>query len=445
MIVEDRPYQNRAVDALVPCRGGIAKVPAGGGKTIIGAKALNRWARLRARLKRRRMVAKVVANTTDQVDQWKSAMALFPEIADACDISLHCYQGAPKLDGADIALFDECHHIAAPEFAKIADGAQCVKWGFSATPERADDLANEVYRLIGPIVCTVDRQELLQAGKLAHARVYIHEPNAKDEHVEAVAELAESHAQKWMFGAKEAAFRMIEQTIGFLASHRSVPGIAWVTQTANAYGVSTNAPVMALSRKMSDKPDEKRRLWDFCKAAARDEIESRARWVAAQEIGIFQNTKRDDLIVRLFERHAGDTVLCLIGKIEHGQQLAERIPGAMVIHSQMRKSECGMTRKTAIEAFKDGRLNMVFATSLADEGLDVPRANVLILGAAGRSAAKAEQRTARVLRAFHDKSHGTIHDFMDTQHPFLAAQSKARIRLYRQLGYEVVFTKEGLL
>lgn len=85
---------------------------------------------------------------------------------------------------------------------------------------------------------------------------------------------------------------------------------------------------------------------------------------------------------------------------------------------------------------------------MADEGLDVPVASVLVMACAGRSAAKIEQRTGRVLRAYGDKSRGTIYDFVDRQHSLLANQSRARQEVYRRLGYrvtepEVILEKGG--
>ena len=91
----------------------------------------------------------------------------------------------------------------------------------------------------------------------------------------------------------------------------------------------------------------------------------------------------------------------------------------------------------AVAAFRAGGLKVLIATSLADEGLDVPRASVLILACAGRSAGKVEQRTGRVLRSFAGKDCGIIHDFTDTQHFMLHSQSKARMKLYQRLGYEI--------
>jgi superfamily II DNA or RNA helicase len=79
----------------------------------------------------------------------------------------------------------------------------------------------------------------------------------------------------------------------------------------------------------------------------------------------------------------------------------------------------------------------MIATSLADEGLDVPRAAVLILAAGGRSASKIEQRTGRVMRPHESKEIGTIHDFADEGASFAHAQFKARMKIYKKLGYTI--------
>ena len=86
---------------------------------------------------------------------------------------------------------------------------------------------------------------------------------------------------------------------------------------------------------------------------------------------------------------------------------------------------------------------MLFSSSLADEGLDVPRASVLVLAAGGRSAGKLEQRAGRVLRPFEGKSAGVVHDFLDRGCLFGHAQARARTKVYEKLGYhpEVVSSK----
>lgn len=171
----------------------------------------------------------------------------------------------------------------------------------------------------------------------------------------------------------------------------------------------------------------------FRSKQAADEQLGRCIWQAAQVTGIQGNQKRNARIVELAIRHAEDSTLIIVGSIEHGEALAAQVPGAALCYAKLGKKK----RQELLAAFSCGALKTLFATSLADEGLDVPRANCLILAAAGRSAAKAEQRTGRVLRSFSDKTHGTIHDFADLQHYFLAAQARKRIAVYRSLGYQI--------
>ena len=155
-------------------------------------------------------------------------------------------------------------------------------------------------------------------------------------------------------------------------------------------------------------------------------------WQVCIKRGIIGNKARNAEAVALAKRHANDSVLMLVNEIEHGQSLADQIPGAVLCYSKMGKK----ARREALEAFKAGSVRCIVATSLADEGLDIPIANVLVMVSAGRSRAKTEQRTGRVLRTFAGKEHGLIYDFRDTFHPMMARHSKVRQSVYLKLGYE---------
>jgi len=163
------------------------------------------------------------------------------------------------------------------------------------------------------------------------------------------------------------------------------------------------------------------------------ELLQRARWTLCARYGIAENEERNALIVELAHRHLHESTLILVQQVEHGKALSECIPFSVVCHSGMGKRK----RREAIEGFRDGSVKHMIATSLADEGLDVPRASVLILASAGRSAGKLEQRTGRVLRAFEEKGEGLIYDFQDSAHFMLRAQSNARRKVYAALGYSV--------
>lgn len=162
------------------------------------------------------------------------------------------------------------------------------------------------------------------------------------------------------------------------------------------------------------------------------EHERRAKWQITQE-AVQANAGRNALAVHLATSHAsrGESVLLLVHSIEHGQTLVDRIPGSVIVHSKLAKK----ARAAAIEGLRNGSIKVLVATSLADEGLDVPRASVLVLVAGGRSAAKLEQRAGRVLRPFEGKQGGVIHDFLDRGAAFALSQARARFRVYEKLGY----------
>ncbi len=163
----------------------------------------------------------------------------------------------------------------------------------------------------------------------------------------------------------------------------------------------------------------------------RNEHERRARWQATADV-VKTNGRRNAKIIDLATSEPG-SILILVSTVEHGERLQADIADSVVVHAKIGKKR----RTEAIERFRSGALRCMIATSLADEGLDVPRASVLILAAGGRSAGKLEQRAGRVMRAHEGKEFGTVHDFVDAGAALAHAQFLARVRTYRKLGYKI--------
>lgn len=163
----------------------------------------------------------------------------------------------------------------------------------------------------------------------------------------------------------------------------------------------------------------------------KDEHERRARWQFTAE-AVRANAARNSQIVNLANTEPG-SILVLVSTVDHGAQLTAEIDGAMLVHAKLGKKK----RTAAIEAFRAGTLRVMVATSLADEGLDVPRASVLILASGGRSAGKLEQRAGRVMRPHEGKEFGVVHDFADRGAGLAHSQFKARARTYKKLGYTI--------
>lgn len=314
-----------------------------------------------------------VAHTREQCDQARAALDLFPH--DSLTVRIFCYAGCPWVGDADVIVFDEAQHVPADTFRKIVDDYEGIRWGFSATPEREDDKKTDVFDLIGPIVYEVPRDELIRAGSLCQGEVKFVTFNAFDEFIDPVKERADQ--------------LFVERAKRFPFLFRTPVGVR----------------------------EQMRRIL----------------WQSVLEKAVDENPKRDECIVGLAGRHPDKSTLIIVHKIEYGERLAPLLPGAEMVHAKLGKK----ARREIIDRFRNGETKILIATSLADEGLDVPVASVLILAAPSKNKGKAEQRTGRVMRTFSDKADGLVYDLYEIQHPLLRNQAMQRVKRYEDLGYKI--------
>jgi superfamily II DNA or RNA helicase len=356
-----REYQSHAVDFLLPRQRGFIVAPAGSGKTIMAASAAARRAAAFDRVV-------WLANTREQCEQARAA-CLRQVWQDPVEIHVACVAARPDITGAAIVIIDEAHHTPAQTWWNTVSGANCVVWGFSATPWSGDwERDGTLKAFFEDAFHVVPREEVQAGGSITPGKVIVHDLDTEGQFD---AEIDRLTAQEVIIRARR---------------HPYIP---------------------------------------------RDEHERRARWQFTAE-AMRTNLARNARIVDLANTAAA-SVLVLVSTIEHGQALEAQIGGALLVHAKLGKKK----RAAAIEAFRAGSLRCMIATSLADEGLDVPRAAVLILAAGGRSPGKLEQRAGRVMRPHAGKEIGTVHDFSDRGAGLAANQFKARARTYRKLGYSI--------
>jgi superfamily II DNA or RNA helicase len=164
-----------------------------------------------------------------------------------------------------------------------------------------------------------------------------------------------------------------------------------------------------------------------------EELRAMCAWEAITEIGICENMARNASAIMFANCSHGPT-LVLVPRVTLGEEYARMIEGSVLVHSKMKKS----LRKQAMDDFRAGRITKMIATSLADEGLDLPNVENLIMVSGGRSAQKTIQRASRALRIAPGKYHAMIYDFMDNFHPMAIAHSKKRIKCYKELGCHIL-------
>ncbi len=313
-----------------------------------------------------------LCNTVEQKQQAIAAISKVPG-PEGVDFIIECAAARPDLSSCAVVVVDEAHHAPADTWlASVRTAPGAVVWGFSATPWHDSDVdRNALLREVFVDFFSITRDQLLEDGHLAPGKVYMHDLDSPSQYDREI-EAACTH-------------EVIRRV-------RRFPGIP------------------------------------------RFEHERRVKWQVTQEF-LQSNESRNSCAVSLVGQEVakGHSTLVLVGSIEHGQTIAERIgPEAMLVHSKLSKTQ----RRTAIEEFRSGDRLVLCATSLADEGLDVPRASRLVLLSGGRSSGKLEQRAGRVLRPHEGKAGGVIHDFLDAGACFALAQAKARFRVYEKLGYE---------
>ena len=414
---EPRPYQPGAIEFLKRTHRGLVQSPAGSGKTILAAAALaatphqNAW---------------WVANTKEQsYDQAAAALKVFNTTA-----HLSCVAGQPDVSQADVLIVDECAHAAAPTWSALIRSAPatCRVWGLSATPFNSDPDHDDAIKEIFPAVYVITREQL--GNKIAPALVKMLTVNERDESVKFPKldaqgkQVMDSHGQPVFTTEWDLIWPDIRRQFSKFPFF-GLPEVFWETARTISFETAIASSVDARSRL------QRWRAFDI------EEQVSRIKFRLAQQRVLVYNRMRNRKVVELATEHSlqEDSVLVLVSSVLHGQAIAARIPGAVCVYSKVGVKK----RREAIQGFKDGVIPCLVATSLADEGLDVPRANVLILVSAGRSKGRVEQRTGRVLRAFAGKDMGLIYDFMDVGHYYLHAQSRARVNTYRSLGYTVAF------
>lgn len=147
---------------------------------------------------------------------------------------------------------------------------------------------------------------------------------------------------------------------------------------------------------------------------------------------IVENEKRNQFAADIARKYLAEnkTVLVLVGQIKHGKRLAALLPEAIFLTGR----DSSSVRNEALDRLRDRTQPLIIATTLADEGLDIPSLDVLILAGGGRSETRALQRIGRALRPVKGKSKAYVVDFFDEAR-FLCEHSKSRIEIYETERY----------
>jgi superfamily II DNA or RNA helicase len=149
---------------------------------------------------------------------------------------------------------------------------------------------------------------------------------------------------------------------------------------------------------------------------------------------VVENEIRNEKIVKAAEKlvDSGRKVLILVKNIKHGEILLNELEGKRVVYFV--KGDVDSDERNAIRKdFIDGKIQIIIATVIYDQGIDLPILDSLILAGSGKSSGRALQRIGRVIRPYKNKKDAIVVDFIDNA-KYLLNHTAERIKIYRTEG-----------
>ena len=347
-----RPYQEEAVNAWLKNRKGIIALPTGAGKTVI---ALAIIAKLREK-------TLIVTYTKDQMMQWREMLLKYTtitldkiglyygDVKKLAPITITTYQTAYKHINRlspffSLLVIDEVHHLPAEKFRYIAFNSFALhRLGLSATVIREDGKHEELFPLMGGIVYWKTANELVEEGYLAPFRI-------KPVYVELTID-------------EKKKLRELIKLYKLFAKGRSFNDL--------------------LKHARFGDEDAQRAL----------SIHSRIR----QLIHNAQNKLKAirDIVEKELEK--GSKIIIFTQYIGQAERIAKEIQG-LLLTGKMDAKE----RNEVINKFRSIRKGVLVVTTVGDEGIDIPDANVGIIAAGTGSRRQFIQRLGRLLRMKNGK------------------------------------------
>ncbi|MFP3204075.1 MAG: DEAD/DEAH box helicase [Metallosphaera yellowstonensis] len=343
--VELREYQREALDAWKRNgMRGVISLPTGAGKTLIGLGAIREAG----------SSTLIVTFTNEQLRQWldslKSSLSGTPKVGifyskkkEISPITVTTYQSAIRhlkelSPSFKLLIIDEAHHLPAEKFKNIALGLVApYRMALSATPFRSDGKHVELFRLMGGLVYYKPLEELVSRGYLAN-------------------------------------FRVIQVKLPLTVQERE----RYITLLTRFRSLSKGRMIRELVNALQKGDVE---------AAEALRVHNEMRMLTAL------TQAKLNKIREIVELNKEKKVVIFTQYVEHAETIS-RFLGSLLLTGKMSKGD----RVRVLEEFKESKKGVLVLTTVGDEGLDIPDANVGIIVAGTSSKRQFIQRLGRLLR-----------------------------------------------
>lgn len=175
-------------------------------------------------------------------------------------------------------------------------------------------------------------------------------------------------------------------------------------------------------------------------------IEIVGNYMEAYKLGIVENDFRNQTIANLavaYKAKRPGGILISVKEIEHGERIMKLIQDKGITNiAFIHGSSEDEHRSGMLDAFSKGQLDILIASTIIDEGVDMKSIGCMILAAGGKSMRQQLQRIGRGLRLNGiDGNSVMVFDFFDATNKYLLDHSKQRIKIFKEEKFDCKIAK----
>ena len=156
--------------------------------------------------------------------------------------------------------------------------------------------------------------------------------------------------------------------------------------------------------------------------------------------GIVDHSRRNKRIIAICQRlvrNRRGPVLVFSTTLDHLAKLMVIASNVGLNHEVLSGSDSSKTREKVKRTMKAGKLDVLFVSTIFDEGVDIPNVGSIIMAAVGKNKNKVIQRLGRGMRVAKNKKKFLVVDFWDDTCEYLLKHSTRRKNIYKKEGYDV--------
>lgn len=151
---------------------------------------------------------------------------------------------------------------------------------------------------------------------------------------------------------------------------------------------------------------------------------------------IVRSKVRNQVVVEMAQK-ASKPALVFVSQVKQGGILLPMLKRAGLRAELVWGEDDTEERRKAIADLVAGRLDVIVASSVFAQGVDIPSLKSVVNAAAGASVIQTLQRLGRGTRVTADKTEFEAWDVLDTGNRYLAKHGKQRLETYQREGYKV--------